>query len=211
MNCSRVRRSLPLLAGKDLPAGKARRVEKHLEKCPGCRQKIEEIRATLAGVRAIADRTSLDWPEADWRRLMARVKSESPKPRLRPLLLPGLARRSWAYAAATVLVLSTGILVLRIVRPRSTSAMLEETATSTPAQPGRALGREQALLAFSPLDRPFRVYADRKSPKQVMLAAGPVPGKPAQEMMSMTLVSQKTGLQVHWTWNRNFEWEEKKK
>lgn len=211
MNCSRVRRSLPLLAGKDLPAGKARRVEKHLEKCPDCRQKIEEIRAALAGVRAIADRSILDWPEADWRRFMARVKSESPKPLLRPFLLPGLARRSWTYAAASILVLSAGILVLRIVRPRPTSAMLAETATSTPAQPGRPLSGKLDFLARSPQDRPFRVYADRKSPERVMLAAGPVPGRPAQEMMSMTLVSQKTGLQVHWTWNRNFDWEVKKK
>jgi hypothetical protein len=46
---------------------------------------------------------------------------------------------------------------------------------------------------------------------RVLLAAGAPPEKPTQDMMSMTLVSQKTGLQVHWTLNRNFDWEEKKK
>jgi len=211
MNCSRVRRSLPLLAGKDLPAGKARRVEKHLEKCPDCRKKVEEIRAALAEVRAIADRSTLDWPEAEWRHLMARVKSGSPKPGRRPLLLPGLTRKSWAYAGAFILVLAAAILILKIVRPQPTPATLAEITVSTPTQPARALSMKQALLAPSPQDRPFTVFEDRKGPARVMLAAGPVPGKPAQEMMSMTLVSQKTGLQVHWTWNRNFEWEEKKK
>jgi hypothetical protein len=45
---------------------------------------------------------------------------------------------------------------------------------------------------------------------RTLLAAGTAPEKTTQNVMSMTLVSQETGLQVHWTFNKNFEWEEKK-
>jgi hypothetical protein len=50
---------------------------------------------------------------------------------------------------------------------------------------------------------------ERRALERTMLAAGPAPEKEAQIIMSMTLVSQETGLKVHWTLNKNFDWEEK--
>jgi hypothetical protein len=211
MNCSRVRRWIPLYAGADLSARKARRLEKHLERCTDCGREIEELRAALDGIRAIAGRETLDWPEAEWKGLMARVKSEKPAPRpVSPL--SAIPRKAWAYGFAILLVFGVATLILRSLLSPPAAPLLSEIVTATPAQPSRSLKTDEAPSFRYPRDIPFKVQRERTAmPDRAMLAAGPAPEKATQNLMSMTLVSQETGLKVHWTFNKNFEWEEKKR
>jgi hypothetical protein len=210
MNCSRVRKFLPLYAGADLSARKTRRLEKHLERCADCGRELEELKAALAGIRAVAGRETLDWQEADWKGLMARVKSEKPGPR-RTMSLAGVPSKAWAYGLAIILVVGIAALILRSVLSPPAAPLLSEIITATPAQPSRALMTDRAASVIYPQDVPFRVQREQTEPDRAVLAAGFAPEKTAQDLMSLTLVSQETGLKVHWTFNKHFEWEEKKR
>jgi anti-sigma factor RsiW len=209
MNCSRVRKTLPLLAGTDLPAGKARRIEKHLEGCSSCRKEVEELRAALAGIRAAAGREALDWPEGEWKGLMARVRSGKPGPRPVPVF-SAIPRKAWATGFIIVLALGIAALILRTILSPPAPSLLSETVTATAVQPSRDLMKDEVLSRGYPQDVPFRIRREQGALDRTVLAAGHSPEKTRQDLMSMTLVSQETGLRVHWTFNRNFEWEEKK-
>jgi hypothetical protein len=210
MNCSRVRKFLPLYAGADLSTGKARRLEKHLQRCGDCRREIEEIRAALDGIRAVAGREILDWPEAEWEGLMAHVRSEKPAPR--PVSrFSTIPRKAWAYGLAIVLVLGIAAFIMRNILSSPPAPLRSELIASTLAPPLRSLKIDEASSFRYPRDVPFRVRGSRMEPlDRAMLAAGPASEKTTQNLMSMTLVSQETGLKVHWTLNKNFEWKEEK-
>ena len=211
MNCSRARKWIPLYAGADLTAKKTRRLEKHLERCTDCGTELKELKAALASVRAIADQGIIDWPEAEWKGLMARVKSEKPGPR--PVSsLGAIPRKAWAYGFAILLVLGVATLILRSLLSPPAAPLLSEFVTATPVQPSRSLKTDEATSFGYPRNTPFKVQREKTATAdRAMLAAGTAPKKTTQNMMSMTLVSQETGLKVHWTLNRNFEWEEKKR
>ncbi|MGZ7065651.1 MAG: anti-sigma factor family protein [Candidatus Aminicenantales bacterium] len=153
MTCAKVKKSLPLLAGDDIPARKVRRLLAHIDSCPLCRKELDEYRAALGRVKAAAreDRVE-DWSDPVWKGLLARITAEkmakkSPAPGFRP---------RWAMASglAALILLAMLTLVFRnsIFRPEGT------------AQP------------------------------------------PGPEVVSVTMVSQETGLQVVWFLNKNFEW-----
>jgi anti-sigma factor RsiW len=209
MNCSRARQWIPLYAGADLAPRKAGRLEKHLENCADCRTEYKEIRAAMAGFRALADRDTLDWPEAEWKGLMARVTAEKPEPR--PVSPLGTIRgKAWAYGFAAVLFMGIVGLVLKSILSPPAAALLSEVVMATPALAARTLERERLASGPSPRELPFEVRREQAALDRATLAAGTAPGQPAQDILVMTLVSQETGLRVHWTFNKNFEWEEKK-
>jgi len=210
MNCSRVRKWIPLYAGADLSSRKALRLEKHLERCTDCRTELDEFRAALDGIRAVAGRETLDWPVAEWNGLMARVKSERPEHH-QVSRLGAIPRKAWAYGFAIVLVLGVAALILRSILSPPASPLLSEIISHTPAQPSRSLTIDEAASISYPQDIPFRVPREQGELDRAVLAAGPAPEKTTQDLMSMILVSQETGLKVHWTFNKNFEWEEKKR
>lgn len=208
MNCSRACKWLPLYAGTDLPSKKARRLEKHLKECPSCRERFEELRATLAGIRAVADRETLDWPEGEWKGLMARVRSEEPRPRPAPVF-GAIPRKAWAAGFLIVLSLGIAALIRRAILSSPTPSPLSEIMTATAAEPYRALMQDEVPSGNYPQDVPFGIRKRQSAVDRRVLSAGP--GQKGQDLMSMTLVSQETGLKVHWTFNKNFEWEEKKR
>lgn len=211
MNCSRARKWIPLYAGADLPIRKARRLEKHLERCADCGRELKELKAALASVRAIADQGILDWPEAEWKGLMTRVKSEKPEPR-QVSRIGAIPRKAWAYGLAIILVVGIAALILRSVLSPPAAPLLSEMIAPTPTQPARSLKIDNAPSMNYPRDVPFRVQRYQAERLDLAtLAAGPASEKTTQNLMSMTLVSQETGLKVHWTLNKNFEWEEKKR
>lgn len=211
MNCSRVRRWIPLYAGADLSARKARRLEKHLDGCTDCGRETEELRAALDGLRAVAGRETLDWPEAEWKGLMARVQAE--KPDRRPVTLPGaIPKKAWAYGLAIILIAGIAFLIMRSILSPPAAPLLSKFVTATPVQPSRSLKTDEATSFGYPRNTPFKVQREKAATAdRATLAAGSAPEKTTQNVMSMTLVSQQTGLKVHWTFNRNFEWEEKKR
>jgi anti-sigma factor RsiW len=210
MNCSQARKWIPLYAGADLSAGKFRHLEKHLEGCANCRTEVEEHKAALAGLQMLANHEALDWPEAEWKALMARVKSEMPG-RRRGSLMGATPRRAWAYGFAAVLFLGIVGLILRSRLSPTAKPLFTEIVAFTPAPPARSLKTEEAFPASDPRDVPFQIRRSRlETVERATLAGGPASGKAAQDMLSLTLISQETGFKVHWTLNRNFEWEEKK-
>jgi hypothetical protein len=153
MTCAKVKKSLPLLAGDDLPPRRARGLLAHINGCPLCRKELDGYRAAVGRVKAAAreDRAA-DWTDPEWRGLLARITAEkagkrSPAYGFRP---------RWAMASglAAVILLAVLTLVFRnsIFRPGETA---------------------------------------------------PTPGP---EVVSVTMVSQETGLQVVWFLNKNFEW-----
>jgi Putative zinc-finger len=209
MNCSRARRRLPLYAGADLSSRKAGRLEKHLEGCPRCRREVEELRAALAGIRAVAGRETLEWPEGEWKGLIARVRSEGPKPRPAPVF-SAFPRKAWTAGFLFVLALGIAGLILRAILSSPGRSPLSVIITATAAQPPRALLKEQGSSKGYPQDVPFSIRKVPGATDRTVVAAKRPPEKPTQDLMSMTLVSQETGLRIHWTFNRNFDWEEKK-
>jgi anti-sigma factor RsiW len=210
MNCSRARKFVSLHAGADLSARKARRLEMHLYRCEDCRAELDELKAALEAIRAVAARESLDWPEAEWKGLMARVKSQKPRPRW-VFPLGTITRKAWAYGFAIVLVLVITILILRTILSPPAAPLLTEMTIRTPALPSRSLKRDEGPSVNHPQDVPFGVRREQRALDRAVLAARPAPEQATQNLMSMTLVSQETGLKVHWTFNRNFELEEKKR
>jgi hypothetical protein len=201
---------IPLYAGGELPGTKARRLERHLEECSVCQGMVEEFRAALAGLRTAARRDELDWPEAEWKRLMARIKAEPPARRAFPL---GMRPKPiWAYGAAALLLLTLSVIILRTRLFPPVPVQPAEILASTEVQPGRSLVFADSQFSRLQQDIPFRVRAERhRTIESEALISASAGGKTLQDILSMTLVSQETGLKVHWTFNRNFEWKEEGK
>jgi hypothetical protein len=211
MSFCKIRKWIPLYAGADLSARKARRLEKHLDLCADCRAVFKEFMAALDGIRAIADRATVDWPKAEWKDLIARINSEQPYPRRRSAPLAAFPKKAFAYGVASVLVFGITFLILRSILSRPTPPVSSEIVAATPAQPLRSLVSGELPSGPYPKDL---VFNDQRKPKAIdraMLATKPAPEIIAQNTMSMTLVSQETGLKVHWTFNRDFEWKETKR
>jgi hypothetical protein len=209
MNCSRAREWIPLHAGADLATRKAGRLERHLQKCANCRAEFKEHRAALDAVRAAAGREALDWPEGEWKTLLARATSGRPgSNRFSPLV--AFPKKAWAYGLAALFLLSITALILRSLFSPPAVSLLSEMIAATPAPPSRSLPRETAASAAPARDVPFQIQREQGSLDGTTLAARTAAGEPAQDILCLTLVSQETGLKVHWTFHRNFEWEEKR-
>ncbi len=210
MNCRRAGKGIPLYAGGELLERHARRLERHLEGCPDCRAKADDFRVGLAAIRSVARRDELDWTEAEWRRLMTRIKTLPPPRRAVPV--GAQLKPAWAVGILAVFLLALSVIFLRprVFRPAPIQPM--EILTSTEAQPGRSLEFAEGQFPHSPEDIPFAVQKEKPRPaEQKMIMASSSGGKNTQETLSMTLVSQETGLKVHWTFNRKFEWKEEAK
>jgi anti-sigma factor RsiW len=210
MTCAQVKRNLPLLAGGDLPTRLERKTLAHLDACPLCRRELEEYRSALARVKAAARAEgAADWTEADWKVLMARVTAETPRKsraswgsRPRRALASTLA--AVAVLIATAFLFKDSLFNRRVGSPNPTSAVVkreepkpapEKPKISPPAKPG---------TKTVPLVQPeyFAKSGGKKIPSREPQA------KPAagQDVLSVTMVSQETGLQVVWFFNKNFEW-----
>jgi len=152
MTCRKVRKALPLLAGNDLPARQARKLQDHIEGCALCRGELQGYRSALGRVKAAARAEGAgEWSEGEWKALMARIAGDGPG---RKSPAAGLRPR-WALASGLAAVAVLAFLVVRI--------------TNT---------------GFKPEGAPP--------------AAGP-------EVVSVTMVSQETGLKVVWFFNKNFD------
>jgi hypothetical protein len=184
-------------------------LDKHLERCADCRAELEQQKTALNSVRSIAGRETLDWSEAEWADLVARTTSGRPEPGR----FPGLAafpRRAWAAGLAGIFLLVIAAVILSRLSGPPEAPLLSEMITPTATLPPRALPEGAAASAGPAGDIPFGIRSGPVDSGKTLLASGPAPENRAQDRMSLTLVSQETGLKVHWTFNRNFAWEEKK-
>lgn len=211
MNCRRATQMMPLYAGGELAPKKARRLARHLESCSDCREMAEELRTALSGYKAAIRQDEFDWPEAEWKSLMERIKTQPPPRRI--VSLGATPRAAWATGAAALLLLAgLTTLVPRTGLLRHAPVPLTETLASTELQPGRSLEFGNIQVSHPRQDIPFSAGAlGPRAIESETLVAALAEGKESQDVVSMTLVSQETGLKVHWTLNRNFEWKVEEK
>jgi len=215
MNCEKAKKNISLLAGGELPARKARRLREHLEKCEACQKELEEYQAALAGLKAVASEEGQDWEESDWKSLMKKVMAEKAAPRALPFrpsqrLAAWKPKFVWAYAFLLLLIVGSASVLLRsVLRRPAAPRLVAESVTLTQTEPSRTFGPEKPILGQIK-DKPFAVKTKRDKTQRVepILRADLSRAKATQNLLSITLVSQETGLKVYWTFNKDFEWKE---
>jgi hypothetical protein len=220
MNCRSVRKLLPLVAGGDLPGGRAGRIAAHLEACAACRAELEAYRSAIESARGLDRASGTDWREADWSRAVRRAIGQgggrtAARPTLvfRPALI-AVAGVILLAAAALVLVLTRQPLrpreVLRAEAPREAPAAVENKPAPAPAPAPR---RPPAVERGSAAKPDMTILAARgdepsRSPVERALTDAPPspPAAPVQDVVSAVFVSQETGLKIVWFFDRNFDW-----
>jgi len=207
MTCEKARKNIPLIAGGELPERKARRLRRHLEECEVCRKELNEFRAALAGLRNFAREGEQDWEKEEWENLMQRVIAEKPEPRGPALGLS--TRKGWAYGFLILLVLGLAAIFFQTMLSHRNSFEAGEKITLTQAQPSRRFRAEDSVVPRVE-DTPFIARAPKqKRPRaEPALQAALPEDVPAQERLNVTLISKASGLRVHWTFDKNFEWKE---
>jgi len=204
---------MALAAGGDLPPNRGRRLERHLASCRECREEYAAFRESLDLARSEVRRErTLDWKEAEWRRVMKAVLAQEPEGRraVTPRV-PGLA---WAAAVAVFIALvAGGFFIFRktpeatlIARPsHSGDIVLPEPAPLPPAVQPRAEA-PKAQTGAQPL-----LAQKTAAPAAPAPTGHPAAPSTAQPVTAMTFVSQETGLTIHWVFNDNFDYKEDKK
>jgi hypothetical protein len=199
MTCKMVHKYLPLLAGGDLAARKESKLLAHLDRCPGCREELEGYRDAIERVKAAARKESAtgDWSGAEWKALMARATAQGTEKAGSPAGL----RPRWALASglAVVILLAALAFLFRdaIFGSRGTGAerqaavVKKEGPKAAPAKPAPSRPKAEKGKAV-PVVQPE--YLAKNAAQE------------RQDVLSVTMVSQETGLQVVWFFNKNFEW-----
>jgi len=200
MNCGRTRRLLPLFAGGDVPGRKARHVRKHLETCAECRRELEEYRKARSVVADAVRGTPVgDWTPGEWRAVMNRIADEKRAPRGKSVSTAGAPKWAPAFASAATLIVVVAVSLLLKDSPIKTAG----------TQPGLSAGERASLARESGegllgVAAPGMANQPSASRRGGPTAAAPDSSK--QDVLTMTLVSPDTGLQVVWVFNRNFDW-----
>jgi len=220
MTCRKARKAMPLLADGDLSAKRASRIEAHVASCPSCRRELEEFRTALAGAKSAARAEKAEiWGEAEWAALMARITAE--RPAAGTAAVPG--RRRWELAAglATIVLLAALAILFKdslfrggrmapapgpmIADMGETKTGLEEPGGITPGSRGEQPARRaQPEFSARSVDksRPSREQASVKGRGSSEAAAA----EAGQDVLSVTMVSRESGLQVVWFFDKNFDW-----
>jgi hypothetical protein len=212
MNCEKAKRNISLLAGDALPPRKARRWRKHLEECETCQIELQEYEVALASLKSFAREEERDWEEAEWKALVERATAEKPEPALSSFRFK--PRMAWTCAFIFLLMAGLAALLFRnILRKPPTLELVSEDISLTQPEPQRTFNPTELAPSVRVKDLPFPAKAERikTSRENLVLASAFSDQKPSQDRLSVTLVSQETGLRVYWTFNKNFEWKEEKR
>lgn len=198
MTCKMVQKYLPLLAGGDLAARKERKLLAHLDRCPRCREELEGYRNAIGRVKASARQESVgDWSGAEWKALIARATAQGTEKAGSPAGL----RPRWALAsgiAAVILLAALAFLFRDAIfgsrgsgAERQAAVVKKEEPKAAPAKPAppKPAGEKGKSV---PVVQPE--YLAKNAAQE------------RQDVLSVTMVSQETGLQVVWFFNKNFEW-----
>jgi len=113
VNCKKVRRLLPLMAGSEVPKSKVLSLKAHLEECPKCREEYDSYLLSLEKTKEWLAKDRIDWEESDWQQALKRAIKDK-KPEVAPLF-PWPFKRVWAYSLIGVLVVA--LTLLFIIRP----------------------------------------------------------------------------------------------
>lgn len=133
MNCKKVQRWLPLMAGSDLSGSKAEAVKAHLAQCPHCQQEYEAYVRSLESAKEWLEKDRQDWEEREWQQVVRKAFEE--KETAASPLAPWPFKRVWAYAMMGVMAVAlTLIFVIRPFHLREGSAQDSEMFARTQAQ-----------------------------------------------------------------------------
>ena len=113
MNCKKVQRLLPLMAGSEIPKSKILSLKAHLKKCPECRQEYDSYILSLEKTKEWLAKDRKDWEESDWQRALQRALKDN-KPEVSPLV-PWPFKKVWAYSL--IGMLAVALTLLFIIRP----------------------------------------------------------------------------------------------
>jgi hypothetical protein len=211
MTCRKARKSLPLLAGGDLSAWKERKLRAHIDLCRDCRRELEELRSAIARVKVAArEEGAGEWKDAEWKALMVRATGQKAE-RKRPT--PFEPRPRWALAsglAALVLLaviaflFRDSIFKFRAAGPgQGTVVVKKEEPKGRPEQPPASKPADKEGKGVPVIQPEYLAKnAGKGAPPQKTSAKGTA----RQDILSVTMVSRETGLQVVWFFNKNFEW-----
>ena len=211
MTCSNVKKRLALIAGGDLPARKERKLLAHIDRCPLCRQELEEYRGALRRVKDAARAEGLeDWTGAEWKALMTRVtvqkadrrKSAPFEPRPRWVLASGIA--AVVLLALLTFLFRDSIFRFRGARPdQGTEVVKKEEPKGRPEQPPASMPADKEGKGVPIIQPEYFAKNAGKGKPSIGSSAKSAAG---QDVISVTMVSKETGLQVVWFFNKNFEW-----
>lgn len=210
MRCEKSRRYLPLLAGNDLSSRLSRKLRAHLQRCASCRREAGEYRAALDWVKAAARREDIpDWDAAEWNALMVRIAGEKAE---RKSFAPSLPPR-WAVASGLGAVLVLGALALlfkdAVFKPKDIPPASGPSiaAKEEPGIPDEVLpGIVDPGKTASPTSEARGLVAAKRDPAAGVPSPEQAADPRSQEVLSVTLVSQETGLQVVWFLHKDFDW-----
>ena len=113
MNCKKVQRWLPLMAGGDLSASKAEAVKAHLAECPECQREYDALILSLEKMKEWLEADRKDWENAEWQQAVRKAAGEK-TPSLSPLA-PWPFKKGWAYAMMGVLAVA--LTVIFVIKP----------------------------------------------------------------------------------------------
>lgn len=114
MNCKKVQRLIPLMAGSEIPQSKILSLKAHLEECPKCRQEYDSYMLSLEKTKEWLAKDRIDWEERDWQQALQRAIRKDKKPEIRHLSA-WLLKKAWAYSFIGMLVVA--IALFFIIRP----------------------------------------------------------------------------------------------
>jgi hypothetical protein len=110
VNCKKVRRLLPLMAGSEIPESEILSLQAHLEKCPECRQEYESYKSSLEKTKEWLAKDRKDWEESDWQRALQRAIKDK-EPEVSPLV-PWPFKKAWSYSLIGVLAVALTLLFI---------------------------------------------------------------------------------------------------
>jgi anti-sigma factor RsiW len=122
MDCQQIEASLAAVADSLAPADEAARVARHLESCAACRDLLQAQTTARAVLRARATQLAVTAPPGLRTRIAASVRAEPVSD------TPGWRIRLSAFAAAAVLMLTLGAILLPVVTARSTVVLAAQLA-----------------------------------------------------------------------------------
>lgn len=124
MDCQRIESSLAAVADGGATADQAARVARHLESCASCRDLLQAQTTARAVLRARAVQLSVTAPPGLRTRIAASAREEQGV----AAATPGWRTRLSAFAAAAILVLTLGAILLPVVTARSTVVLAAQLA-----------------------------------------------------------------------------------
>lgn len=224
MSCQEVKKKIPLLAGNELSPRKAKCLNAHLEKCSACQKEWQEYREILGKIKALArSEEGKDWEETEWKQLIKKITSEKIEKRAFQLKLA--PKQALAFGIMFLVICGGVALFINIffIRPK-------ELTPLKPLQPEILANKEEpqiakkektaeapALITQQILKKPSAIpslitQAQKPASPQpkYLQKLSPDEKEAQQDVLSMTFVSQETGLRIVWFFNKNFEWEDKK-